>query len=349
MRLPVSKNKRWTLGLGALVVFVCAGVLVAAMYATGAEAKPEKKAADTPTSIATGSGKQYKTTVDRKTEGELSAEDFRQVSLLSSRIVLHLNKAAVHLGDERNDQARQELEKGRALVGVIRGLLPTTVVTTVVKDADGKEVYRYVDRVQEDRIPLHEGLVAVNIMEPVTDAKQDEAAVQGLRLADADLIRTSILVELDYVESKLNRALKLLDDKPKDALAQLLLAQSRGVNFVVNKEDDPLVEAQMALQLAERMVEQGREQAAKANLQLAKNHLELYRGLLAKGKSEHVSKLQGEISKLQGEIGRKDAGESIRGFWDRVTGWFSSEPGEAQVTPNKPEKPEPAKAEKPKK
>jgi hypothetical protein len=349
MRFPISNNKRWTVGIGALVIFVCAGVLAATMYATGAEAKPEKKAVDTPTSIATGSGKQYKTTVDRKTEGELSAEDFRQVSLLSSRIVLHLNKAAVHLGDERNDQARQELEKGRALVGVIRGLLPTTVVTTVVEDADGKEVYRYVDRVQEDRIPLHEGLVAVNIMEPVTDAKQDEAAVQGLRLADADLIRTSILVELDYVEGKLNRALKLLDDKPKDALAQLVLAQSRGINFVVNKEDDPLVEAQMALQLAERMVEQGREQAAKANLQLAKNHLELYRGLLAKGKSEHVSMLQGEISKLQGEIGRKDAAESIRGFWDRVTSWFIREPGEAQTTSSKPEKPEPAKAEKPKK
>ena len=99
------------------------------------------------------------------------------------------------------------------------------------------------DRVQEARIPLHKGLVAVNFMEPVTDAKQDEAAVQGLRLAEADLLRTSILVELDYVESKLNRALKRLDDRPKDALAQLLLAQSRGVNFVVNKEDEPVAKA----------------------------------------------------------------------------------------------------------
>jgi len=83
-----------------------------------------------------------------------------------------------------------------------------------------------------------------------------------------------------------------------------------------------IVEAQMALQLAERMVEQGREAAAKANLQLAKNHLELYSGLLEKGKSEHVTKLQKEITKLQSEIGRKDAAESIRGFWDRVASWF---------------------------
>jgi YfdX protein len=349
MRLPISKNKRWTIGFGAVVTVVFAGVLVAALYATGAEAQPKKKAGDTPTSISTGSGNQFKTTVDRKTEGELSAEDFRQASLLSSRIVLHLNKAAKRLGDEQNDQARQELEKGLALVNVVRGLLPMTIVTTVVHDVDGKEVYRYVDRVQEDRIPLHENLIAVKTVEPITDAKQDEAAVQGLRLADAKLLHTSILLELDYVEGKLNRAIELVDDKPKDALALLMLAQSRGLNFVVNKEDSPLVEAQIALQLAERMVEQGREAAAKANLQLAKNHLELYIGLLAKGKSEHVAKLQREITKLQSEIGRKNAAESIRGFWDQVAGWFVQEPGEMRQTPAKAEKAELKMAEKPKK
>jgi hypothetical protein len=104
----------------------------------------------------------------------------------------------------------------------------------------------------------------------------------------------------------------------------------------------------MALQLAERMVEQGREEAAKANLQLAKNHLELYSGLLAKGKSEHVTKLQGEITRLQREIGRKDAAESIRSFWDRVAGWFVQEPGEMRRTPEKADKPESKKTEKPK-
>jgi hypothetical protein len=332
MRFPSLTNKRWTTGVGAVVTIVFAGVLVAALSSTGAEPRPEEKAASTPTSISTGSGKQYKTTVDRKTEGELSPEDFRQVSLLSSRIVMHLNKAALSLTNEQNDQARQELDKGLALVGVIRGLLPTTIVTTVVQDADGKEVYRYVDRVQDDRIPLHEGSVAVNTMEPITDAKQDEAAVQGLRLADADLIHTTVLVELDYVENRLNRALKLLDKKAEDALAALIQAQSRGITFVVNREDNPLVEAQMALQLAERMSEQGREEAAKANLQLAKNHLELYRGLLARGESERVRKLQGEITKLQGDIGQKDAAETIRGFWDRVASWFSREAGEMQVT-----------------
>ena len=170
------------------------------------------------------------------------------------------------------------------------------------------------------------------MVEPITDAKQDEAAIKGLRLADAELVHTSVLAKLDYIENKLNRALKLLGDKSEDALAQLRLAQTQGMTFLVNKEDDPLVKAQMALQLAERMAEQGREEAAKANLQLAKKLLELYRGLLPQGKSEHVTKLQGEITKLQTEIGGKDAAKTIRGFWDRVASWFVRQPGESRAT-----------------
>lgn len=332
MRFHISKMERRVVQVCTLSVLVLVGGLVAGLPSRGAEPQPKEKAVDTPTNIATGSGKQYKTTVDRKTEGELSAEDFRQASLLSSRIVMHLNKAVAALSDEKKDEARQELERGLALTGVVRGILPTTTITTVVRDSNGKEVYRYIDRVQEDRIPLHEGMIAVNTVEPITDAKQDDAAVKGIRLADAELVHTSVLMKLDFVESRLNRAIKLLDDKCEDALAQLRLAQSQGMTFLVNKEDDPLVKAQMALQLAERMAEQGREEAAKANLQLAKNHLDLYRGLLPQGKSEHVGKLQAEITKLQAEIGGKDAAKTIRGFWDRVASWFMREPGETRAT-----------------
>ena len=272
-----------------------------------------------------------------KIRGELSPEDFRQASLLTSRIVMHLNDAASNLLDERVDEARKELEQAVGLVGVVRELLPTTTVTTVVHDADGKEVYRDVDRVQEDRIPLFEELIAVNVVEPITEAKEEAAELAGVRLAEADLLHTSVLVELGYVERKLNRALKLLEeeDNAEDAVAQLLLAQSHGVSFDVNKEDNPLLNAQMALQLAERMVEQSREKAAKANLQLAKNYLELYRGLLAKGESEDVRKLQGEITRLQGAIASKDAAETIRGFWNRVTSWLAQAPGEMRANTTK--------------
>jgi hypothetical protein len=110
------------------------------------------------------------------------------------------------------------------------------------------------------------------------------------------------------------------------------MAQAQGVDYVVNKQDDPLVKAQIALQVAERMSEENREEAAKANLQVAKNYLEFYRGLLPPGGSEHVSKLEGDITKLQGEIGRKGAATTIRGFWDRVASWFVRRTGEMRAT-----------------
>ena len=44
MKLNNSKILRWTIGIGALTTVVCAGYLTATLYATGAEAQPDKKA-----------------------------------------------------------------------------------------------------------------------------------------------------------------------------------------------------------------------------------------------------------------------------------------------------------------
>jgi hypothetical protein len=250
-------------------------------------------------------------------------EDFRQASLLASRIVLHLNDAVESLNNERIEEARAALEKGLGLTRLVRELLPTSEVTTVVRDSNGTEVYRHVDHVQDDRIPLYEGLVAVKVVEAIADAKQDAAAVKGVRLADADLIRTSVLVDLDYVDAKLKQAKDALPDKPKDALAQLALAHSNGIEFAVNKQDDPLVAAQMAVQLAEQMVKQDRPDAAKANLQQAKNYLVMYRGLIGDEENEDIGKLEADISKLQANIEKSGAAEEIRGFWDRIVNMFS--------------------------
>ena len=299
------------------ILLACVTALIVSLLAINSPAadvtaQPRKAKAATPTTITTGSGDKFKTTVEQKPGGELSAEDFRQVSLLASRIVLHLNDAVESLNDEQKDDARAALEKGIGLADVVRQLLPRTEVTTVVRDSKGTEIYRHVDQVQDDRIPLFEGLVAVKVVEAIADAKQDAAAVKGVRLADADLIHTSVLIDLNYVEEKLKRAKDALPDKPKDAIAQLALAQSNGIAFSVNKQDDPLVAAQMALQLAEQMVKQNRPEAAKANLQQAKNYLVVYRGLIGESESDDVRKLEADISKLQANIEKAACGRNQR-------------------------------------
>jgi hypothetical protein len=103
----------------------------------------------------------------------------------------------------------------------------------------------------------------------------------------------------------------------------------------VNKQDDSLVAAQMALQLAEQMVEQKRPEAAKLNLQQAKNYLVMYRGLVGEEESDNVKKLEGEISKLQANIEGTGAAQEIRTFWDQVTTWFSREHRETRTSSEK--------------
>ena len=64
--------------------------------------------ATNPTTGTYGSGKSYKTTVERKSEGQLSAEDLHQASLLSSQLLMHLNAAATDCIDGKGDSAKPE-------------------------------------------------------------------------------------------------------------------------------------------------------------------------------------------------------------------------------------------------
>ncbi len=286
---------------------------------------------NSPTTGTYGSGKNYKTTVERQSEGGLSADDLHQASLLSSQMLMHLNAATLHCLDGRGDGAKPEIEKAQSLAGIVRKLLPTTTVTTIVKDAQGQEVYRDVQKVQDDQIPIFAGSIAVEVVEPLVEAKKDQAALKGLKLADADVIHTAMLADLSYIERKLARAAQLLD-KPEDAAAQLALAQNVGIRFSAHKEDNPLVEVQHALRLAERMVQEKKYDGAKANLQLAKLRLEAYRGLVGTSQAKPAADLEKEIEKISGEIEKPGVAERIRGMWDKATSWFKRESGQAHET-----------------
>lgn len=315
-----------SVGMIALVTLFLSG---AAIAPASEEAKPAQPTRD-ESKILTGSGKNYQTTVERQTAGELSAQDLNQASLLTSRIVKHLNEAVQGLNDQNTDGAKSEIEKAQKLVRVVRDLLPVTTATTIVKDAAGKEVYRDVDKVQDDRIPLYSGMLAMEVVEPIVDAQANEAALKGLRLADANVIHTAVLADLGYIERKLNRAAALLD-KPADALVQLTLAQTRGIEMVVNQADSPLVQVQHALRLAERMVAEGKYEAARENLKLAQVQLGTYRAVLGKDASQVVKQLEDDITALMSKTEEKGAADKIRGFWERAVKLFRDEPGQART------------------
>jgi hypothetical protein len=206
------------------------------------------------------------------------------------------------------------------------------VVTTTVREAQGREIYREVERVQDDQISIFEGQVAVEVVEPIVEAKKDEAALKGLKLAEADLIRTSVQVDLGFVERKLKRAAELIV-KPKEAVAELAQAQSQGIRFYAHKEDSPLVDVQHALRLAERMAREKKFEGAKANLQLAKLGLETYRSLAGAEAGKSITDLQKEVEKVSGELQSPGVAEKIRSMWEKATSWFTRESGQAQQTP----------------
>jgi hypothetical protein len=323
----INKGKRKAIldkvALLALVLLAGASIVAAGTLNKSDEQRDQSK-------ITTGSGERYKTTVERHTEGTLSPQDLHQTSLLASRIVNHLNDAISGMVDEDVEAAQSEIASAQTLTKVVRDLLPVTTITTVVNDAEGKEVYRDVNKVQNDKIPLYRGMIATEVVEPIVDAKEKEAALRGLRLADATVIHTSVLANLGYIERKLNRALALIE-KPEEALQQLMLAQTRGIEMKINEADNPLVKVQHALRLAERMVEEGKHEAAKDNLRLAQFQLSAYRGIVDKDAAKEAKRLDEDITKLMNKTKGKEAAAKIREFWERSVSWFKEEQGQAHV------------------
>ena len=287
-----------------------------------------------------GSGTLYTTSVERETEGELSAEDFRQVTTLGSHIIAHLNKATECVEDHSLDKAAEELEKALVLCRVIRKLLPTTTVVTVVKDAGGKEVYRSKEVVQDDLVPVYRDMIAVDVVQPVEAARRQLDAAKGLMLADAEIIETSVLLDLGYVERKMNRTRNLMTKDTEQAFDELVLAQTVGIQFSVDKEDSSLIKAQRALRLAERMVNDKKIEGAEANLRLARFYLDTYKTVVDEKRAEKVAALQEDIDRLFGTLEEEESESRIRGLWGRVTNWFSREPGQSHQTTAGPEDPE---------
>jgi hypothetical protein len=329
-------QQRSSLGYKMAIQLFVATVMLTLVLLPTAGAKSDKETPEKHVSTI-GSGAHYTTTVYRQTKGDLSAEDFRQVSTLASQIVQHLNAAVAYLDVYDQKKAETELNQSEKLIGIIRDMLPLTVVTTITKNAQGKEVYRDENRIQDELVPVYEMMTSVDVVAPIIDAKKEKAALKGLRLSDAEILHTSVLLDLGYVDRKIKRALKLLAKEPEEAQKELALAQTVGVRLSVDKEDSPLVKAQGALRLAERMVNEGKTEGAKENLRLAKIHLEAYRTLVGQSRKDEIDKMQEDIDRLFGELEKQESQSTIRELWNRATGWLTRKSGQAHevTTPDK--------------
>jgi hypothetical protein len=276
----------------------------------------------------------YRTEVRSETRGTLSPDDRRQISLLAAQAFQHVDQARRALDGDDTAQARKEVNKGREAIKAVRELLPRTTVRTRTTAPGGKVIYEDEREVQDDRVPLFEGMLHARTLAPIEEAQRDANRIAGVRVVDAETISTEVFADLDFVESQLDRAAKALDGKKtEDASRALLLAQVRGVDFSYSKEDTPLAEARDAIWLAKRALEENNATQAQANLRIARQQLEVYRQVLPDQKRQDVTQMLSEVNQMERQLQqegkqtvngaeRTRQGNAVTQWWDRLNGWF---------------------------
>lgn len=75
-----------------------------------------------------------------------------------------------------------------------------------------------------------------------------------------------------------------------------------------------------------------KDEAASANLKVARDFLALYRALVEGGEAQRIQEIETQIRDALGAVSRDDAAKRIRRIWDQVVESFSAEPGETHPT-----------------
>jgi len=276
----------------------------------------------------------YRTEVRSETRGTPGQEHRRQVSLLAAQVFQHVDEARRAIDADDPKQARAEVDKGREAIQAIRSLLPRTTVHTRTTAPDGKVIYEDEREVQEDQVPLYEGMVQARTLAPILAARRDTAQIAGVRVVESEAISTEVIADLDFIEAQLTKAAKALDDKKaEDANRALALAQVRGVEFRYSKEHTPLAEARDAIWLAKRALEENNAAQARANLAIARTRLEVYRQILPESRRGDVTQMLSQVNQMESQL-RKEAnqpsdrsertrqGNAVTQWWDEVNRWF---------------------------
>lgn len=282
----------------------------------------------------------YRTEVVSETKGALGEEDRRQVAVLTAQVFQHIDEARDAIDADDIATACRELDKGQQALKAIRALQPRTTIRVCTKAPGGQVIYEDDRQVQEDRVPLFEGMLHAQTLAPIVEAKRDAseadgAEVKGVRLVESESITTEAFADLGVVENQLRKAAKALaDHKPEDAARALAAAQVRGVEFRYRKEDSPLAEARDAIWLARRSLEENNAEQARFNLNVARHRLRVYREIVPKERQADVDRMLKEADELEGQLHRETAqnpatqaertrqGNTVTRWWEQINGWF---------------------------
>ena len=304
-------------------------LLIGAFGTVGAAQRAADRAVASPEIVGSDSGGRITTEVTSETYGELSGADLRDLSVIGSHALALVGDARRALDANDLVEARQHTQRALELIDVVRKMMPTTVQTLKVMDAEGATLFENTRRVPEENIPLYTVVSRVNFLEPVVEAMRDDADVQGVRLSDADLVHTHLTLDIGLLERRLREAAQAQELDEADAA--LVAALSQAVQLTQTRIDEPLAVVRDALWYAQRAASAGNYSSARANLLTARQRLAIYRDLLPEDDRSEAIRLYGQLTDLvqriedtdeAGEASQNEVMAEIEGLFDRVASWF---------------------------
>lgn len=109
-------------------------------------------------------------------QGELSEEERRSLSLAAGRLLKHVHQARQAIHQQQKQQAMGHIDKGLTLAQIIESAVPIHEVTARIQAGD--MTYEDKERVKQLIVPIYTELEKVTLMAPLRAAKQ-EAAKNG--------------------------------------------------------------------------------------------------------------------------------------------------------------------------
>jgi hypothetical protein len=289
------------------------------------------------------------TEVERTTTGELKPADLQQASVLAAHLLRDIRETQLAIDGDKLDDAATRLKKAGDLVGIIQKLLPTTKISVVVKDKDGKVLYQDEHQIKMDSIPIMQNVIVVDLLRPlVADkakaAKEDDT---GFQLTDSELVAMQVSVDVDFLARRIHDAEKALKSDQGKAADMLAAAIEDGVDVATAEFAQPLVEVRDALWFAHRAVANHKYAEAKANLATAREQLATYNHLLSPAEQKEASTLANDIQQIENELKNPTPEKhskllgGIEQSATRAMRWFGAKrqatPPAAEATAAKPE------------
>jgi hypothetical protein len=289
-------------------------------------------------------------------QGQLSEEERRALSLAAGRLLKHVHQARQAMNQQQKQQAMGHIDKALTLVQIIESAVPTYQVTARIEA--GNTTYEEKEQVKQLMVPIYAELEKVTLMVPLMAAKQETAKNGGAShgsmsgkqsqqpsaeqpsqpsrtamtpvVAGVEAHHTHIMPDVSAAEEHLQAAKQALNNNKYEVADGALAAVQRGVSFAYIEVDLPLLRARENLMLAKAQVQAGQVQDARINLEAAAQALERYGQRADKSRASQVQSLQKEIQNYaqqlppqtqQGQQApqqNQQVVEQINEWWDRI-------------------------------